>query len=78
MFTSCMYLLDLIFTVGNCQASLREQAECPTVIECDTYMWQTEPWGRCELDSPIRGCGRGVRSRIVGCYNNRTSVSDIK
>ncbi|XP_061179700.1 thrombospondin type-1 domain-containing protein 7A-like [Saccostrea echinata] len=62
----------------NCQAPLREQGNCPTVIECDTYMWQTEPWGRCELDNPSRGCGRGVQSRALGCYSNRTSVSDIK
>lgn len=68
----------MCFAVGNCQAPLTERGECPTVIECDTYRWQTEPWGRCELDKPLDGCGRGEQARMLGCYNNRTSVSDIK
>lgn len=68
----------LCFTVGNCQATLMETGECPTVIECDTYMWQPEPWGPCLLDNSVRGCGRGERNRIVHCYSNRTSVSEVK
>lgn len=68
----------LCFTVSNCQATLREQGECPTVIECDTYTWQPEPWGPCLLDNPVKGCGRGERNRIVHCYSNLTSVSEVK
>ncbi|KAL5011039.1 hypothetical protein ScPMuIL_013344 [Solemya velum] len=49
--------------------NLEEVQECPTVIECAIYVWQTDQWGSCELEELSKPCGAGIQRREIGCYN---------